>query len=76
MFLLAVAAFFVRQGRGVAALKIWQKSFLKSFFFLSAFLSFCGCRFLRAAGDGGRYAQNLAKIFFKIFISWFYGEFF
>ena len=68
MFLLAVAAFFVRQGLGVASLKIWQKSFLKSFFFLSANVSFGGCRWLRAAGVGGRYAQNPSKIFFKIFL--------
>jgi hypothetical protein len=34
---------------GVATLKILQNLFYNLFFFLSAFLSFCGCRFLRAA---------------------------
>ena len=90
----------LRAAEGVATLKIWQKSFLKSFFFLSADVSFCGCRYFvrqrgslrsksgknlfynlfsfyrrfflfavaaTSCGRGGRCAQNLAKIFFKIF---------
>ena len=54
----------VRRG-GVAALKILQKSFLKSFFFgggkevhVYAFVQ----------DEGGRCAQNPSKIFFKIFL--------
>ena len=58
---------------GVAALKILQKSFLKSFFFgggkevhVYAFVQ----------DEGGRCAQNPSKIFFKIFLFSAIGVFF
>ena len=59
---------------GVAALKIWQKSFLKSFSFFGVSF-FLWMPLLRAAGVGGRCAQNLAKIFFIIFLFFRRGAF-
>ena len=75
MGLFAVAASFVRRGMGVAMLKICQKSFLKSFFFLSAYVSFGGCRFFVRQGLGVATLKICQKSFFLIFIS-FYRRFF
>ena len=53
---------------GVAALKIWQNLFYNLFSFYRRMFLFCGCRYFVRQGLGGRCAQNLAKIFFKIFL--------
>ena len=50
---------------GVAMLKICQNLFYNLYFFLSAFLSFCGCRFLRAARGGVASLKICQKSFLK-----------
>ena len=79
-FLFIGVSFFLRlplsscgRGWGVAMLKIWQKSFLYSFFFLSAFLSFCGCRYF-VRQRGALRSKSGKNLFYNLFS--FYRRFF